>query len=219
MTVYSNIAGDFQVTFKDADELNIFGLPAAISAVQIRRITRKPTGAAVSVIKTRGTDLVCEWTPDGSIVGKGVIATTSLGTLLASDDYIIEIDGPPKGYHAATDSTKAEVTNALYYVNDGMIADLTADTAEIVKPMLADGYNAFSLSAVLGAAGDGVTVLGSNDPAGSAGYYDVTALALGVPLVSVSGAYQSSEPLMFQYIKIVINGTTSANVYLTRFRK
>lgn len=219
MALYTNIAGDFGVAFKDADEIELVNLPEAITAVQIRRIIRKPTGAAASVIKTRGTDLVCTWTPDATIARKGALATTSFGTLVSTDEYIVELDGPPKGYHAATDSTKTQVTNALHYVNDGKIADLTADAVEIVKPLLADGYNAFSLQATLGAAGDGVSVLASNDPSGSAAFYDVTPLALGVPNVAVSGAYQAAEPLMFEWIKLVITGTTSAAVYLTRYRK
>jgi hypothetical protein len=220
MTVYSNIAGDFQVTWKDADEINIFGLPENINAVQIKRITRKPTGAAASVIKTRGTDLVCTWTPDGSIPLAGVIMTTSFGTLVTTDEYIIEIDGPPKGFNAVTDSTKAEVTNALYYCNDGLIADLTSDSVEIVKPLLSDGYNAFSLSVNIGADGDKLTVLATNDPAGTTGYYDITALALGVQAITVDGAYQTAEPLMFQWVKLVIDGhTDSIAVYMTRFRK
>jgi len=220
MTVYSNIAGDFQVTFKDADELNIFGLPASITAVQIKRITRKPTGAAVSVIKNRGSDLVCIWTPDVSIPLAGVIQTTSLGTLANTDEYIIEIDGPPKGFNAATDSTKAEVTNALYYSNDGDIASLTNDSADILKPLLVEGYNAFSLTATFTDAADNVTVLGTNDLAGTKHFYDITAMALGVNKVDVSGAYQTAEPLMFRWVKFVIDGTTgSASVELTRFRK
>lgn len=220
MTVYSNIAGDFQVTFKDADELNIFGLPENINAVQIKRITRKPTGAAASVIKTRGTDLVCTWTPDALIPLAGVIATTSFGTLVTTDEYIIEIDGPPKGYHAATDSTKSMVTNALHYINDGSIASLTNDSVEILKPLLADGYNAFSLTATFTDAADNLKVMGTNDVDGTKHFYDITTLALGINQVTVSGAYQSAEPLMFQWVKFVIDGTTgSASVELTRFRK
>lgn len=219
MAIYSNIAGDFAAVYKDADEIELVGLPAYITAVQIRKIIRKPTGTAQSVVKVRGTDLVCTWTPDATIDRKGAIATTSLGTLASTDEYIVELDGPPKGYHAATDSTKSMVTNALHYCNDGKIADLTGDSVEIVKPMLADGYNAFSLQATLGAAGDGVRVLASNDPAAGAAYYDITALALGTPAVVVSGAYQTAEPLMFQWIKLAITGTTSAVVYLTRYRK
>lgn len=219
MAIYSNIAGDFAAVYKDGDEIELVGLPAYITAVQIRKIIRKPTGTAQSVVKVRGTDLVCTWTPDATIDRKGAITTTSLGTLASTDEYIVEIDGPPKGYHAPTDSAKAMVINAMHYCNDGKIADLTADSVEIVKPMLADGYNAFSLHVTLGAAGDGVRVLASNDPAAGATYYDVTAMALGTPAVVVSGAYQTAEPLMFQWVKLVITGTTSAIVYLTRFRK
>jgi hypothetical protein len=219
MATYSNVAGDFSVVYKDADEVEVFGLPFSITAVQIKRIIRKPTGAAASVIKTRGSDLVCTWTPSGSVPGSGTILTTSFGTLVDTDEYIVEIEGPPKGYNEALDASKAVAVGLPMYCNDGVIADLTSDTVEVVKSMLADGYNAFSLTATLGAAGDQVTVYGSNDPAGSTGYYDITALALGTNIVSVSGAYQTADVVAFQWIKFVIDGTTSASVSLTRFRK
>jgi hypothetical protein len=142
-----------------------------------------------------------------------------LGSFAATDEYIVEIEGPPKGYNAALDASKAVAVGLPMYCNDGVIADLTTDTVEVVKSLLADGYNAFSLTATLGAAGDQVTVYGSNDPAGSAGFYDITALALGTNIVAVSGAYQTADVVAFQWVKFVIDGTTSASVSLTRFRK
>ena len=219
MTIYSNIAGDFSAIQAGADTIDIFGLPFSITAVQIKKITSKPTGTAAAVIAARGATLVCTWSPSGSIAGSGTIMTASLGTLATTDEYIIEIEGPPKGYHAATDSTKTLTVGEPAYTNDGVIANLSADTVEVVKSLLADGYNAFSLTATLGAAGDQVTVQGSNDPAGAAGFYDITALALGTNIVSVSGAYQTPDVVAFQWVKFVINGATSASVSLTRFRK
>jgi hypothetical protein len=146
--------------------------------------------------------------------------TTSLGTLATTDEYILEIDGPPKGFNEATDSTKTMVTNALHYINDGSIASLTNDSVEILKPLLADGYNAFSLTATFTDAADNLKVMGTNDVDGTKHFYDITTLALGINQVTVNGAYQSAEPLMFQWVKFVIDGTTgSASVELTRFRK
>jgi hypothetical protein len=143
-----------------------------------------------------------------------------LGSFAATDEYIVEIEGPPKGYNAALDASKAVAVGLPMYCNDGSIASLANDSVEILKPMLADGYNAFSMTATFTDAADNVTVFGTNYVDGTKHFYDITALALGVPRVTVSGAYQTSEPLMFQWVKIIIDGTVgSASIELTRFRK
>lgn len=220
MAVYKNIYGDFSAIYSSSTELVVFGLPFSITAVQIKKITRKPTGSAVSVVKNRGTDLVCTWTPDATVSGKGVITTTSLGTLASSDEYIIEIEGEPKGYSASVDANKTFSIGEPTYSNDGMIAEVASDDVEIVKSLLVDGYNAISLTVNIDALGDFVKVYGTNDPTGLSGFYDITALACGVSSVVASGAYQTPGVIMFPYIKIVVDGNTSyAAANLTRFLK
>lgn len=220
MSIYKNICGDFSVVQSGADTLAVFGLPFSIAAVQIKRIVRKPTGSDVSVIAARGATLECTWTPSGSIPLAGTILTASLGTLASTDEYIIEIEGPPKGYNPALDGTKTVAVGEPAFCNDGCIADLEYDSVTVWKSLLADGYNALAMTVVLGDVGDSVAVFGSNDPAGVADFHDITTLALGSPLVTTSGAYQTPDVIMFQFVKIVIVGTvSSARVYLTRFRK
>jgi hypothetical protein len=224
MTVYKNIYDDFTVVYKSTSTIEVFGLPFNITAVQIKKITRKPTGSAVSVVKNRGTDLVCTWTDDGSIQGKGLITTTSLGTLADTDEYIVEIEGPPKGYVQSVDANKTYEVNSVMAINDGLIGSLgSADTIEVVKSLLVDGFNAISLVVSIGALGDNVKVYGTNDPSGAVGFYDITTLACGVPQIVASGAYQTPGVIMFPYLKFVIaqvgEGEVTTSAYLTRFLK
>jgi hypothetical protein len=210
--MYSSNRGDFTVTNVTTTTVDLLGLPFNIQASNIVAVIRKPLGLNASEQLVRGDDLVCTWAPSGE--GAGTL-TVSPAFFAVTDEVEIVIDGKQKAYDIMNDANRSLLINpdSIRSCSD-VISLSSSDTYPYqIFPMASEGYHFMSLQINTISPDSSIKVYGCNDSSftplySSSNWNDITLFSLNVDEVDAIGSYQSGRSLPYNFILIMIDGTS-----------